>query len=37
VGVLTSPYFGKSIAIGNNFGGNPSANRNITLHAGFNF
>jgi len=37
IGVLTSPYFGQSIAIGNNFGGNASANRTIALHAGFNF
>jgi hypothetical protein len=37
VGVLTSPYFGQSIAIGTNFGGNASANRAIFLHVGFNF
>ncbi len=37
VGVLTSPFFGKSIATSNNFLSTGAANRTITLHCAFQF
>ena len=37
VGVLTSPEFGESLNLGSAFGGNPNANRRISLGAFFNF
>lgn len=37
VGVLTSPFFGRSIATSNNFLSTSAANRTITLHSAFSF
>jgi hypothetical protein len=37
VGVLTSPYFGTSITLNPQFGGNPSANRRVMLRTAFFF
>jgi hypothetical protein len=37
IGVLTSPQFGKSIALANFFGGNPAANRILTFRSAFFF
>jgi hypothetical protein len=37
VGVLDSPYFGKSISLNNPFGANPAANRTVTLRMSFAF
>ncbi len=37
VGVLTSPFFGKSIATSNNFLSTSAANRTVMLHCSFQF
>jgi hypothetical protein len=37
VGVLTSPFFGHSIATSNNFLATSAANRTVTIHAAFSF
>ena len=37
VGVLSSPFFGKSINLANPFSSNPAANRAITLRTSFTF
>jgi hypothetical protein len=37
IGVLTSPYFGKSTTLTSFFGGNPAANRTITFRSAFYF
>ncbi len=37
VGILTSPYFGKSLSLANGFNSVTAANRTIDLHTTFNF
>jgi hypothetical protein len=37
VGVLTSPQFGKSLALSSSFGGNNAANRAVSFRSQFSF
>ena len=37
IGVLTSPFFGRSISLSSAFGGNTAANRTVTLQTYFRF
>ena len=37
IGVLTSPFFGRSISLSSAFGGNTAANRTVTLRTYFRF
>lgn len=37
VGILSSPFFGKSISLTDNFSGITAANRTVILHSRFSF